>query len=118
MSGRVELNEHRLLLLERKYHLPVALHVDNRPMIGWREVERHVEAAEMRLPIVGVFAFGIGMMDEHAEPIAVGIAEGSNRAATDVLIDSNRFPGLVVNEIDGREAEQRRYAVAHDELRL
>src|SRR5262249_52107356 len=54
---------YRLLLLERKYHLPVALHVDNRPMIGWREVERHVEAAEMRLPIVGVFAFGIGMMD-------------------------------------------------------
>jgi hypothetical protein len=32
--------------LEGKHHLPVALHVDNRPMVGSCQIECDIEAAE------------------------------------------------------------------------
>ncbi len=59
-----------------------------------RCIERFVEAAEGRVAIVGVFARGVGVMDDEAKAgatghrrplqhlqIAVGIAEGRDRAA-------------------------------------
>jgi hypothetical protein len=39
-------------------------------MVGSRQIKRDVEAAEMRVPVVGIFAFSVSMMDDHAEPEA------------------------------------------------
>ena len=76
--------------------------------------------------IVGVFAFGVGVMDDQAEAraaahrgplqhfeIAVGVAERGDRAAADVLVDADRLAGLVVDEVDLGQPEQKRLAVAH-----
>lgn len=61
----------------------------------------------MRLSIVGIFAFGIGVVNDRAEAgaaadrrplqhleIAVRIAERSDRPAADGLIDCNRRAAL------------------------
>jgi hypothetical protein len=47
--------------------LPVALHVDDRPLPGQCLVERLVEAPEVRLPVIGVFSLGVGMADQYQE---------------------------------------------------
>src|ERR1700735_993235 len=74
--------------LVRKHRLPILLHVDDGPTLYHRLVERLIELADFGIPIVGVFARRIGMVDEagEAQPlsrhgplqhlkIAVGIAE-------------------------------------------
>src|ERR1700704_4728592 len=84
------------MLLERKDDLPILLHVHHRPFIHRRSVQSDVETAEMRLPVVGIFGFGVSVMNDHTEAnaaadgrplqhleIPVGIAEGRNRAAAD-----------------------------------
>ena len=86
-----------------------------------RGVQRLVEAAEVRVAVVGVFAFGVGVVDDQPEAhaaghrgplqhfeVAVGIAEGRDRAAADMFIDADRLAGLVVDEVDLRQAEQHR----------
>jgi hypothetical protein len=40
---------------------------------------------------------------QHSE-IAVGVAERQNGPAADMLVDADRLPGLVVDEIDFRQA--------------
>ena len=67
----------------------------------------------MRLTVVRVFALRIGVMHHDAQAagapacgrplqhlkIAVGVAEGGDRAATDMLLDADGFAGLVVDEV-------------------
>ena len=54
--------------LERINHLPIPLHVDHGPPIDGGGPQRDVETAEMRLSIVvGIFAFGIGVVNDRAE---------------------------------------------------
>src|SRR4051794_38498215 len=86
-------------LIEGKDALPVVLHVDHGPLVHRCGIQGDVEPSEMRLAIVGIFSHRIGMMDDQAKPhttgaerrplqhleIAVGVAEGSNRSAPDVL---------------------------------
>jgi hypothetical protein len=50
--------------------------------------------------------------------IAVGIAERGDRSPADVLVDADRLAGLVVDEVDLRQAHQHRLAVAHFIFRL
>ena len=93
------------------------LHVDHGPSVGRRRVQRLVEPPEMRFAVVGIFPLRIGVMDDQAEPraaghrrplqhleIAVGIAERGDRAAADMLVDADRLAGLVVDEVDFRQA--------------
>jgi len=54
-------------LLERKDHLPILFHVDHVPLINGSGHQSDVETAEMRLPVVGIFAFGIGVVNDGAE---------------------------------------------------
>src|ERR1700676_2415901 len=102
-------------LLERKDHLPILFHVDHGPLINGSGRQSDVETAEMRLPVVGIFAFGIGVVNDGAEAyaaadrrplqhleIAVGIAERSDRPGAEAFVDCNRLAGLVVDEIDVR----------------
>src|SRR5208283_5662006 len=90
-----------------------------------------VEATEGCVPVVGVFAYRIGMMDKQAKAgasrnrrplqhfeIAVGIAECRDRAAADELIDADRLASLVVDEIEFRQTEKLRFAIAYLELSL
>ena len=71
--------------------------------------------SEMRLPVICVFALGVGVMNdcrkaratsdgrplEHLE-ITVGVSERGNRAVTYGFVDADRFACLVVNKIDLR----------------
>src|SRR6185295_19367483 len=107
--------------VEGKDALPVLLHVDDRPLVDGRGVERDVEFPEMRLAVVGIFTFRIGMVDDQAEPratgaerrplqhfeIAVGVAEGGDRTPANVLVDADRLARLVVDEIDVGQPEER-----------
>src|SRR5712672_2189343 len=104
MSCRDRVNS---ALLERNDHLPILLHVDHGPLINGSGRQSDVETAEMRLPVVGIFAFGIGVVNDGAEAyaaadpplqhieIAVGIAERSDRPAADSFVDCNRLVCLV-----------------------
>ena len=79
------------------------------------------------LAVVGIFAHRIGMVNDQAEPyptgaercplqhfeIAVGVTEGGDRTAADVLVDTDRLSGFVVDEIDFGQAEKRWCAVFH-----
>ena len=69
-----------------------------------RLVERLVELADVRLAVVGPLALGVGVVDEEAEAraaagggplqhlqVAVGVAEGGDRAAADVRLDADRL---------------------------
>ena len=107
------------------------LHVDNRPAVDRRGVERLVEVPEMRIAVVGIFALGIGVMHKKAKArrrpprrplqhleIAVGIAEGGDRTAADMLVDADRLAGPVVDEVDFAASGTARLAVAHLELGL
>ena len=81
-----------------------------------RFVEALVELADVRLAVVGPFALGVGVVDEEAEAraaagggplqhlqVAVGVAEGGDRPAADVLVDADGLAGLVVDEVDLRQ---------------
>jgi hypothetical protein len=52
---------------------------------------------------------------EHLQ-IAVGVAEGGDGTAADVLLDADGFAFLVVNKIDLRQFHEHGLAVAHLEL--
>src|SRR5580658_1528859 len=80
-------------LTEGEDAVPVVLHVGDDPFIDCCGIEGFVEATEGCVPVVGVFAYRIGMMDKQAEAgasrdrrplqhfeIAVGIAECRDRA--------------------------------------
>jgi hypothetical protein len=68
----------------------------------------------MEAAVVGILAFGVGMMNDEPETasiacqcrplqhlkVAVRIAECSNGAPADLLIDADGLAGLVVDEID------------------
>src|SRR6266436_2926186 len=81
-----------LLIWRREDHLPIALHVDDRPALGVRLIERLVELSYMRGAVIGVLALGVGVMDDPHESrtasrrgplqhlqIAVGIAKRKDR---------------------------------------
>jgi hypothetical protein len=59
-------NDKGSAFLEWKDDLPISLHIDHCPFVYGRGAQCDVEAAEMRLPVVGIFAFGVGVMDDHA----------------------------------------------------
>ena len=76
-------------------------------------IQRLVELAEGGGPVVGVFAVGVGVVDEAGKAgaisghgpfqhllVAVGIAEGEDRAATDELVDGDGLAGLVIDDVD------------------
>lgn len=50
--------------------------------------------------------------------VAVGVAEGRDRSAADGLLDAYGFAGLVVDEVNLSEAEERGLAVAEFVLQL
>src|SRR5688572_11515328 len=90
--------------LEREDLLPVPLHVHDGPALRLRLIQRLVEFSDLRLPVVGVFALGIGVMHDAGEAgawsrggplqhlqIAVGIAEREDRAAADEAVDADRL---------------------------
>ena len=100
---------------------PVGLHVHHRPALGLRFIERLVEAADGGLTVVGPFPPGIGVVHQQGKmsafpgigplehlQVAVGVAERGDRTAPDVLVDGNRLALLVVDEVDRRQAHQRR----------
>src|SRR5690349_3502751 len=47
--------------------LPVVLHVDHRPLVCRRGIQRLVELADVGFAVVGVFAFRVGVMHDQAE---------------------------------------------------
>ena len=91
-------NIHRRHL--RKNPLPVLLHIHDGPAVPPGLVEGFVETANGRLTIVGIFAVGIGVMDDEAKArarpgggpldhlqVAVGVAasDASANAAASVM---------------------------------
>src|SRR6188508_2350037 len=102
-----------LFPLERIDDFPVGLHVDHGPFALDGLVPRLVELADMALAVVGELAHGIGVMDEAHEAragtargilqhllVAVGVAEGEDRAAADEAVDADRLARPVVDELD------------------
>src|SRR5882672_3057698 len=78
-------------VLESKHRAPVAFHVDHGPAACVGFVERPVEFADVRGPVVGPFALGIGVVHEPHETraaticgplqhllVAIGVAEGED----------------------------------------
>jgi hypothetical protein len=102
-----------------------------RAMVGSRQIKRDIEAAEMRVTVVGIFAFSVSMMGDHAEPEACrSVADCSiSRSPSELpkaaigrrpmysLIPTG-LPSLSSIKFDGGEAEYRWYAIAHDECGL
>ena len=76
------------------------LHIHNGPAVSPGLVEGFVETANGRLTIVGIFALGIGVMDDEAETrprtgggpldhlqVAVGVAKSASAAASVMVIN-------------------------------
>src|SRR5687767_5686302 len=59
------------LLLECKDFLPVGFHADDNPVLRLGLVERLVELADVRGTVVGEFAFGIVVVDEQHQTLAL-----------------------------------------------
>ena len=85
-------------------------------------VERLVELADWRMPVVGELALGVGVMHEQAQKrglpprpqsqhrlIAVGIAEGEDRSPADETVDADRLD-LAVVEAESTSASLMRTA--------
>lgn len=102
-----------------------------RPIPGMGFVERFVEATDMGVAIIGPFSLGIRVMHQQTEPsavtgcrplqhlqIAVGVTERRDGATADATVDGNRLALLVINEVDLRETNDDRIAVAELKLRL
>src|SRR5215470_18010615 len=100
-------------VLEPEDRAPVAFHVDHSPATGSGFVERSVELAHVRLPVVGPFALGIGVVHEPGEAraaaihgplqhlqVAVGVAEGEDRTPPDETVDADRLARPVIDELD------------------
>src|SRR5688572_15316436 len=107
-------------LLERKYSLPIPLHVDQDPASFWRFIERFVERADVRFAVVGDFPVAVRVVHDQAQSraaagrrplehlkIAVGVAESDGRSATDELLDADRLALFVVDEINHRQFDER-----------
>jgi hypothetical protein len=84
--------------------LPVVFHARNGPASGFCFVEALVELADVGLAVIGSFALGSGVMDGEAESwaaacggslqhleVAIGVAEGGNRASADMTLDAHRL---------------------------
>ncbi len=54
---------------------------------------------------------------EHLE-VTIGVAEGSDRPTSDVLIESDGFAILVVKEVDFGQAHEHGVAIAQGKLRF
>ena len=54
-------------LFEREDALPIVFHVDHNPMVRCRGVQGFFEATKGCVPIVGVFAFRVGVVDKEAK---------------------------------------------------
>ena len=80
-------------------------------------IEGLVQLADMRFSIIRPLPLCICMVNEKAKAgprpssrpfqhlqIAVGIAEGCDRAATDVRVDTDRLPFLVIDKVNFRES--------------
>jgi len=94
-------------------------------------IEGFVETANGRLTIVGIFAVGIGVMDDEAETrprtgggpldhlqVAVGVAESGDGPPADVHLNADGFTRLVVDKVDFRQPHQHGRAVAQLETGL
>src|SRR5215217_4235 len=57
-------------LIECENAFPVVFHVHYGPFVQYRGGQRLIEPAEMRLTVIGIFTFGIGVMDDQTEPYA------------------------------------------------
>ena len=97
------------------YDLPVILHVDHNPATLSGLVETSVEAAHVRVAVVGPFALVVRVVDDHSKArslascgplqhlkVTIGIAEGRDGAQTDELVNTNRLSRPVVDEVDLR----------------
>ena len=73
----------------------------------------------MRLAIICVFAFCIGVVNDNAKAyasahgrplqhfeVAIRVAESGDRTAADVLVDADRLTSLVIDEVDLRETNR------------
>jgi hypothetical protein len=64
------------LWFEGEYLLPIALHVDDRPALRSCLVENLVEHTDLRLPVIGIFAHGVGVMSpENYAPASIALAQ-------------------------------------------
>ena len=116
---------------------PVVLHADHGPALFLRLVVNRLRERtqlDVRQPLgrtVGVFARRIIMQHQQLETcaaaglrvfqhllIAPRIAEGGDGPAADVLVDADGLVGLVIIEVQLRQAHEHRLAVAHFKLRL
>ena len=93
-------------------------------------VESALELADVAVAVVGEFARGVVVVDDHAQPrtgrrgrplehleVAVRIAEGHDRPLADGLVDPDGLAFLVVDELDLRQAHDHGLAVADLVLR-
>ena len=74
-----------LFPFERKYALPVFLHVDNGPAFGLGGVKRLVEFADGGFAVVGPFSFGIGAVHDQGEVNAATLVTLSTKVTIAVL---------------------------------
>ena len=125
--GGVTAGESVMTVMENR--LPVALHVHDDPAAPGRPSESARELTDVGRAVVGPFPLGVGVMDDEAErepgrrcrplehlEVAVGVAECRDRTPADDLMNADRLPGLVVDEIDlGRAAAApaRRCAISY-----
>src|SRR5262245_43787316 len=113
-----------------KDRAPVAFHIGEGPATRAALVECLVEAADMGVAVVGVFALGIGVVHDAHETraraargifkhllVAIGVAEGEDRATADEAVDADRLAVSVVDELDLGRLHQNRLAADHLELR-
>ena len=87
-------------------------------------IERLVQAADFRVPVIGPFTFGVGVVHqphqararacgsplEHLQ-VAVGVAEGEDRPAANHAVDAHRLVGAVIVMGDFGGAQDGRLAV-------
>ena len=64
-------------LLKRKDALPVVLHIHDGPFIHCCSVQGFVETTEGGVPVIGVFAFRVGVMNNQAKAAATADAKGN-----------------------------------------
>ncbi len=112
-------------------HLPIFLHAHDCPALGDGFVPSDVELLQFVCAVVRELARGIVVMHEEREAragagrrplehleIAVGVAECGNRAPPDSRLDADGLPFLVVDQIDLRQFDADRPAVAHLDFEL
>src|SRR5208282_4515804 len=96
--------------------IPILLHVYDRPAPRLGFSQSLVQAAERR-PLIGIFADGIGVMNEQSKArsrayggplqhrqIAVGVTKCSDGSASDVHVDTHRLALVVVDKVHFRQA--------------